>query len=669
MIKALQRKFIRIAMLAATLLMVVFLLAINISNLWTTNREMTRTLKIIVANSASARPDFAGFPAGNAGISEQTGPSSSSDDTAPAGPADAGNETQAGINDLLNSERYFFVRVTEDGQVIYSDLTHISSVDEAKARELCGRAEATGKTGGHVAGFIFLKSVSETTGGAVYAFIDDQEEIGAVLRMVVITAVIGAVCWLIALVLVIRLSGRAIRPIAENMERQKQFVTNAGHEIRTPLAIIRANADVLALHQGENKWIDNIRNQTDRLSALTKNLLTLARADEDGNEGLPASSFDPGVLFRETAESFAHRAETRHVTFTVKAEPGKSFRFSRTGFEQLVSILADNAVTYVDEGEGGMPPVLKAISVLLFKSEGQAIRRHPEWHMGRRLLLDKMDLAAGTVRVGDADYPLRTTDFPTVDLAPGGDAYAYTAEEARVMDGLVAAFTGSERLRAQIQWLYDNGGVYRVVPGRAGRGGYLLVHGCVPLAEDGTLAQVDCGDRTRAGRELLDWTDAVCRRAWESRAQADLDWMGFFWTGWQSTFMGRVVKTFERTYLTDTTTWAEPEDPYYALTNDDPAACGVVLRAFGCDPERDVIVNGHTPVKLPKGQRPVRGGGRRYVIDGGFCRAYRKSTGIAGYTLIDDDEGVRLVTHGEFAGLDAALDDHADVTHESERLA
>ena len=192
--------------------------------------------------------------------------------------------------------------------------------------------------------------MSETTGGAVYAFIDDQEEIGAVLRMVVITAVIGAVCWLIALVLVIRLSGRAIRPIAENMERQKQFVTNAGHEIRTPLAIIRANADVLALHQGENKWIDNIRNQTDRLSALTKNLLTLARADEDGNEGLPASSFDPGVLFRETAESFAHRAETRHVTFTVKAEPGKSFRFSRTGFEQLVSILADNAVTYVDEG-------------------------------------------------------------------------------------------------------------------------------------------------------------------------------------------------------------------------------------------------------------------------------------------------------------------------------
>ncbi|MBM7000465.1 fructose-bisphosphatase class III [bacterium] len=335
----------------------------------------------------------------------------------------------------------------------------------------------------------------------------------------------------------------------------------------------------------------------------------------------------------------------------------------------LDDLRAFAARTYVDEGEGGMPPVLKAISVLLFKSEGQAIRRHPEWHMGRRLLLDKMDLAAGIVRVGDADYPLRTTDFPTVDLAPGGDAYAYTAEEARVMDGLVAAFTGSERLRAQIQWLYDNGGVYRVVPGRAGRGGYLLVHGCVPLAEDGTLAQVDCGDRTRAGRELLDWTDAVCRRAWEGRAQADLDWMGFFWTGWQSTFMGRVVKTFERTYLTDTATWAEPEDPYYALTNDDPAACGVVLRAFGCDPERDVIVNGHTPVKLPKGQRPVRGGGRRYVIDGGFCRAYRKSTGIAGYTLIDDDEGVRLVTHGEFAGLDAALDDHADVSHESERLA
>ena len=324
--------------------------------------------------------------------------------------------------------------------------------------------------------------------------------------------------------------------------------------------------------------------------------------------------------------------------------------------------------TYADEGEGApLSPVMKAISVLLFKSEGQAIRRHPEWHMEGRLLLDKIDLVAGTVRVGEETYPLRTCDFPTLagvrgSAEPSGDPYAFSAEEARVMDALTGAFCASERLRRQVQWLYDHGSTYLVADG------YLLVHGCVPMEPDGSLAQVTCDDGiARSGRALLDWTDALMRRAWQGRAQADLDWAGFFWTGWQSTFMGRVVKTFERTYIEDQSTWKEPEDPYFALTNEDAAACGRVLAEFGLNPETGVIVNGHTPVKLPKGQTPVRGGGRRYVIDGGFCRAYRKSTGIAGYTLVDDAREVRLVTHGEYPGREAALAG-ADMTHETEVL-
>ena len=217
------------------------------------------------------------------------------------------------------------------------------------------------------------------------------------------------------------------------------------------------------------------------------------------------------------------------------------------------------------------------------------------------------------------------------------------------MDGLVHAFRGSERLRRQVQWLYDHGSVYKVA------GDALLFHGCVPMGEDGALAPVDCGDRVRSGRELLDWTDEVCRRAWVGRDQADLDWMGFLWAGWQSTFAGRVVKTFERTYIEDQATWKEPQDPYYALTRDDPAPCATVLAEFGVDPERGFIVNGHTPVKLPKGESPVRGAGLRLVIDGGFCRAYRKTTGIAGYTLVRDAWGLRLVTHGEFSSLDAVM--------------
>lgn len=335
----------------------------------------------------------------------------------------------------------------------------------------------------------------------------------------------------------------------------------------------------------------------------------------------------------------------------------------------LEPLRAFAAATYADEGpDAKLTPVMKAISVLLFKCEGQAIRRHPEWHMESRLLLDKIDLTAGTVRVGEATYPLVTRDFPTLagvagSACPTGDPHELSDAERELMGELVAAFTGSAHLQEQIAWLYEHGGVYDV----AGR--YLLVHGCVPMEQDGTLAAVACDDgEARAGRPLLDWTDALCRRAWEGREQRDLDWMGFFWTGWQSTFMGRVVKTFERTYLEDESTWKEPQDPYFALTNDDPAPCELVLREFGLDPTTGVIVNGHTPVKLPKGQTPVRGGGRRLVIDGGFCRAYRKSTGIAGYTLVDDARGVRLVTHGDFPGLDAVLDEGADMGHEAQVL-
>lgn len=315
---------------------------------------------------------------------------------------------------------------------------------------------------------------------------------------------------------------------------------------------------------------------------------------------------------------------------------------------------------YADDGV--MSPEMKAISAILFKVEGQAVQRHPEWAMEDRLLWGAMDLARGVVPVYGVEWPLKTVDFPTFDAA---DPYALSSDEQRVMDGLVRAFTQSARLRSQIQWLYDHGSVYKI----CGSGEALAFHGCVPLNDDGTFAEVDCGEGTFAGRELLDWVDALCRRAWIDRDQWALDWMGQLWCGWQSTFAGRVVKTFERTYIEDKTTWKEPEDPYYARTREDAEPCERILAAFGVDPQTGYIVNGHTPVKLPKGEKPVRGGGKRIVIDGGLCAAYRKTTGIAGYTLLSDgDGGLRLVSHGEFPGLDAVREEGADDTHEVERL-
>ena len=314
---------------------------------------------------------------------------------------------------------------------------------------------------------------------------------------------------------------------------------------------------------------------------------------------------------------------------------------------------------YADDG-GKLTPCLKAINAILFKCEGQAVARHPEWHMDDRLLWGKMDLAAGEVEVYGTRHPLVTCDFPTFDAA---DPYALTVEEQEVMDGLVQAFTGSARLRSQVQWLYDHGSVYKV------DGDLLLFHGCVPMNEDGTFAQVDCGQGVlRSGRLLLDWVDGLCRRAWEGRSQLDLDWMGYLWCGWQSTFAGRVVKTFERTYIADESTWKEPEDPYYALTCTDPAPAQAVLAEFGVDTACGRIVNGHTPVKLPRGQVPVRAGGHRVVIDGGLCKAYRKTTGIAGYTLVRRGDTLELVSHTDYPGDDEVRLGCADMDHTGEVL-
>jgi fructose-1,6-bisphosphatase-3 len=344
---------------------------------------------------------------------------------------------------------------------------------------------------------------------------------------------------------------------------------------------------------------------------------------------------------------------------------GNTAQFEEGYGIDLEPLRAFAARTYADDGT--LPPLMKAMSALLFKAEGQAVLRHPAWGMSDRLLWGAMDPARASVAVYGSTQQLKTRDFPTWDAA---DPYAYTAAERELMAGLVAAFCSSGRLQGQVQWLYDHGSVYRAVelPGGACA---LALHGCVPLTEEGGLATVVDDEGTgRAGRELLDWTDELCRRAWEGRAQADLDWMGQLWCGWRSTFAGRVVKTFERTYIEDQATWKEPEDPYYALTREDAAPCELVLTELGCDPARSFLVNGHTPVKLPKGERPVRGGGLRLVIDGGLCSAYRKTTGIAGYALLCDADGsLRLASFGEFPGEEAVRTSGAQAPREVERLA
>ena len=308
--------------------------------------------------------------------------------------------------------------------------------------------------------------------------------------------------------------------------------------------------------------------------------------------------------------------------------------------------------------EDGMTAVEKAISVILFKLEGQTIRRHPNWEMDDRLLLEHVDAEASTVRIGEKDYKLRTRDFPTLDPA---DPYALSPEEARVMDNLLDAVRSSEKLHAQVNFLYERGSAYLV------RNNNLLFHACVPMNEDGTFRPVNHQGQLLAGKAYYDYADRLARRAWHEHDQVSLDWMWYLWCGRLSPLSGRVVKTFERTYLTDQSTWDEPRDPYFALTNDE-TACRRVLEEFGLDPEVSHIINGHTPVHASSGEKPVRAGGHLIVIDGGFCQAYHKTTGIAGYTLIADPRGMRIKAHRPFGSIADVLDLNADIMSDDDRF-
>ncbi len=293
----------------------------------------------------------------------------------------------------------------------------------------------------------------------------------------------------------------------------------------------------------------------------------------------------------------------------------------------------------------------KAISVMYFKLEGQLAARHPEFEMEDRLLLDKLNLIHGTVEIAGEPRELSVCDFPTVDPA---DPYTLSEEEARIMAGLVTSFRESKRLHEHVSFLYEEGSVYLVCNDN------LIFHGCIPMNPDGTFRAVRCLGESLSGRRYLDFCDAIARRAWYEGDRDALDWMLYLSCGKLSSASGRVMKTFERCFVADRSTWDEPQDPYWELA-ERPEVVADVLREFGVDPERGHVINGHTPVLTARGEKPVRAGGRFLIIDGGFCEKYHNKTGIAGYTLVSDDHGMRIKAHLPFESVEAALARNADI--------
>ena len=303
----------------------------------------------------------------------------------------------------------------------------------------------------------------------------------------------------------------------------------------------------------------------------------------------------------------------------------------------------------------------KAITVILFKLEGQKILRNPCFGMEDRLLLDKIDYENRCITINGTVYPLEDTDFPTVDRR---DPYTLTPEESVLIDQLTRSFRHSEKLQRHIRFLYSKGSLYKVFNGN------LLFHGCIPMTEDGELMKLAIGCEPLSGKAFLDYADLTARRAYYSRPgsperQFGMDFLWWLWAGRNSPIFGRdKMTTFERRLIKDESIWAEPKNAYYKYYND-PAVCDVLLREFGLEGPHCHIINGHIPVKSKKGESPVKGGGKLLVIDGGFCKAYQKTTGIAGYTLIYNSSCFRLVSHEPFAGRASAIRKNRDIVSSS----
>ena len=323
-----------------------------------------------------------------------------------------------------------------------------------------------------------------------------------------------------------------------------------------------------------------------------------------------------------------------------------------------VKLTGDDARNYSEKDKLLSARMHKAITVILFKLEGQKIMRHPEYGMDDRLLLDKIDYVNKRVTIDGVQYALEDTDFPTVDPA---HPYELTAEEDAVIRELTRSFRRSEKLQRHVRFLYSKGSLYKIYNGN------LLFHGCIPMKEDGELLSFTLSGEPLSGKAFLDYADKAARQAYYLKADTDerkvgLDLLWFLWAGRNSPIFGRDrMTTFERRLIADEGAWAEKKNAYYTLY-EDPEICASILREFGLEGPHCHIINGHVPVKARKGESPIKGGGKLIVIDGGFCKAYQPTSGIAGYTLIYNSHSFRIVAHQPFAGRERAIRNNFDIS-------
>ena len=314
----------------------------------------------------------------------------------------------------------------------------------------------------------------------------------------------------------------------------------------------------------------------------------------------------------------------------------------------------DKEASLTQREEHQITKIHQAIAMIQFKLEMPIIKRRPSFEMEERLVLEKIDFDNNEITVYGKTYPLKDTCFQTIDRQ---HPEVLLEEEQEVIDKLLLSFQQSEKLRRHMSFLMREGKLYLPYNGN------LLIHGCIPVDENGEMESFEIDGEMHSGRELLDVFEYHVRKAFDDKEVTDdlsTDLVWYLWTGKYSSLFGkRAMTTFERYFIEDKASHKEVKNPYYYL-REDVDMIRKMLSDFGLNPDEGRIINGHTPVKEIDGEDPIKADGKMLVIDGGFSKAYQSTTGIAGYTLLYNSFGMQLVAHQEFNTKEKVLSDGTD---------
>lgn len=327
MIYKLRKRFIKISVISLAVGLVIIYASIIGASVIQLNKTVD-TLTLAISENNGAMPDFKAQH-------EQKG-----------GNADMKKPPDGFTPEAKFTTRYFTVRYDSEGECIGVDTKQISSVDETKAKEYAASALSKGKAKGWNGSYRYMIKTEEK--GNIAVFVDASVNVNSTKSFLFSTAVVLLVSGAAVMLLICLFSKKAVAPVAESYEKQKQFITDANHELKTPLTLILADLDIAEAQLGKNEWLEDVRDEGEQMTKLVNKLVFLSRMDEDGNKiEMTDFSFSDAVL--DVVCEFASAAKAKNKTLTGDIEDNINIKGSEELIRKLLSLLLDNALKYCDE--------------------------------------------------------------------------------------------------------------------------------------------------------------------------------------------------------------------------------------------------------------------------------------------------------------------------------